>query len=205
MHKDYHDSMQSIEGGRILTLVGQSGTGKTTLMKRLVETGLFCLIPSTTTRPYRPSDLDDEYRYLDLETYASVAAQPGRFLWDVPAGNGHSYAKDVLDVNKALTDPEHVHVQALIPESAKIFARKYGEQVVKTVFLTSPGDDELRRRMQARGDAPEKIEERLASEREQDWPEQVLAIDGLKVITSQELLVRQSEIFTLFENATAQA
>ena len=185
----------------IITLVGESGTGKSTLMSSLVvESGLFRILTSATTRAPRSSDLRHEYRYLSDEEYGKIASNPKRFLWDVPAGNfGDRYAKDTLDVEEAFTDNEHVYINALIPSAAAALVRLYGSELIKTVYLESPGTDELRTRMLQRGDDPEKVEERLVIEKDEDWPDQLISLEGLVIITSQNLLVRQDAIHALVE------
>lgn len=194
-----------MERPNIITFVGESGTGKSTLMHSLVDKDdRFRILPSITTRARRPSDLAREYIYLSIEEHAKLAAIPGRLLWSVKAGNkDDQYAKDVLDIMDALTDDKdeddggHVYLHGLIPDAAKWLEHRYGSEVVKTVLLQSPGQEELRRRMIGRGDAPEKIEERLAKEKEANWAGQVADLEGLVVVTCQDLLDRQNTIYEL--------
>lgn len=185
-----------VRGGRLLTFVGQSGSGKTTQMRELVATGEFRICPSTTTRAPRPSDLPNEYFYRELPYYKRIA-RSGRFLWDIVTGNGDRYAKDICDVMEALTDPDHVYVNGLVPDKAKVLAQRYGSEVVRTVLFSNPTDDELIERMTRRGDSPEKALQRLHTEKAEDWMAQAMEIDGIYVVESKSITDRNQEILDL--------
>jgi guanylate kinase len=180
-------------GGRILTMIGQSGSGKSTQMAELVKVDLFRVLPSTTTRSPRPTDLPQEYRYKSPEEFEELL-QTGRLMWNFPAGNQHRYGEDVQDVREALTDPDHIYTNALIPEAAKILTEKYGSGVIKTLFIPSPGDEILLSRMIQRGDSPEKAMERIQIESGQNWLDQAVAIDGIHIVSSQTIADRHQEI-----------
>lgn len=137
------------------------------------------------------------------QEYEELAGTPRRILWNVIAGNGDKYAKDVLDVMDAALDMEHIYIHALVPESARILAQRYGSEVVRTVFLQRPDKQELIRRLLQRGDDADKIEPRIDREFEEDWANQVADIEGLVVITNQDLLARQDEISALAHCAIA--
>jgi guanylate kinase len=185
-------------GPNIITVVGEAGTGKTTLIKSLVHSDeTFRVLTSVTTRNPRSTDLPNEYRHLRLQEYEKLASIPNRFLWNVIAGSSDRYAKDILDVMDAVLDPEHIYMQALVPESARILAQRYGSKVVQTVFLQRPDKDELVRRMLQRGDKIDTIGPRLDREFKEDWMGQVADIEGLVVITNQDLVVRHNEVKTL--------
>src|SRR4051812_26342607 len=102
-----------IQGGQIITLVGQSGSGKTTQIRELVAQPEFRICPSFTTRQPRTTDLPHEYHYVNHDEHGRLVKIPGRFLWDTVTGNGGHYSKDICDVMEALTDPDHMYVNAL--------------------------------------------------------------------------------------------
>lgn len=190
--------MHTRESARLLTLVGRSGTGKTTHMRGLIELGGFRILPAVTTRAQRPSDLKHEYNHVSPEEFERLARIPGRFLTHTVAGNGDRYGKDICDLIEAFTDPEHIYIHALTPEGAVALARKYGREMVRTVLFPSPGDEVLQQRMLDRGDAPAKVNERLIAEGQQFLDEQFLALDGLYVIKSHIIPAQQAEILDLF-------
>jgi len=176
-----------------VTLVGQSGSGKTTQMGKLVEAG-FRQSPNITTRPPRPAtDLPDVYRYVSGDEYGRLLAQGG-LLWDVTTGNGARYSKERSEVEQALAARHNISVNALVPDKASDLVRRYGAEVIKTVWLPSPGDDVLMERMIARGDSAEGAAERVANEELEDWLAQALAIDGLYVVTGITIPERHQEI-----------
>ena len=180
-------------GGRLITLVGQSGSGKTTQMRELVEAG-FRQSPNITTRPQRPAtDLPDEYRYVNDEEYGRLLAQ-GELLWDVITGNGARYSKERSEVEQVLATRHNTSVNALVPDKAAELVRRYGAEVIKTVWLPSPDDDVLIERMTRRGDSVQGATERIARERLEDWTAQALAIEGLYVVTGITVPDRHREI-----------
>lgn len=181
-----------VNSGRLITLVGQSGSGKTTQMRELVEAG-FRQSPNITTRPPRlTTDLPNEYRYTDDEEYGRLLAQ-GKLLWDVTTGNGARYSKERSEVEQVLMH-HNISVNALVPDKACELVRRYGAEVIKTVWLPSPGDDVLLGRMVARGDSEQGAAERIANEALEGWLTQALAIDGLYIVTEQTVSGRHKEI-----------
>jgi guanylate kinase len=162
-------------------------------MRELVNEPGFRQSPNITTRAPRDSDLPKEYTYLDPREYARLLAQPGRLLWDVAAGNGARYSKDICDVIEALTDDDNIYVQALVPSKAQELVRRYGSEHVKTVLLSTE-DDVLLQRMAQRGDTAEGAQERLNNERLEGWLAQSLAIDGLYVVREETIARRHEEI-----------
>lgn len=176
----------------IVSIVGESGVGKTTLMKTLIDSDeTFRMLPSPTTRQPRISDLPNEYSYLTAEEFEELKAAD-RFLWVTDkAGNaGDLYAKDKEDVRAAIADPDHVYLNALIPDYARLLAEKYGRVAVRTIFLESPGQEELRQRMLNRGDSPGIVRQRQEKEQAESWSNRLQGIEGLVIITAQELLAR---------------
>jgi guanylate kinase len=183
-----------INGGRLVILVGQSGSGKTTQMRELVNEAGFRQSPNITTRDSRPTDLLNEYLYASPQEYDRLLRKSGRVLWDIVTGNGARYAKDSCDIIEALTDPEHLYVNALVPSTANILVRKYGSELIRTVMLPNPGDDILLTRMTNRGDSTSGARERLVNENAEGWLAQSLAIDGLYTVTAQDVAGRHKEI-----------
>ncbi len=139
-------------------VVGPSGTGKDTLMNGLVrELGDIHVAISHTTRPMRPGEIDGKnYHYVTREDFLEMMNR-GEFLEYVEyAGNYYGVARKEID-------------EALETQDVMIIVEGHGARQLlgyypnnsKVIFLTPPPVQELRARMEARGDKPEAIEARL--------------------------------------------
>ena len=164
---------------KIATFTGVSGTGKTTIVKKLLE-GDFRLIPSTTTRNPRESDLPSEYRYLSFEEFDRLGEE-GEFLWTTEYA-GQFYGTPYRVVQEAFKHDE-TSAMILVPEVVPLL-RGYTDRVL-SIYVRSPPEEVLRERLGARGDTVENIERRLADVRvwetqaeESDIPYQFITNDG---------------------------
>jgi guanylate kinase len=140
-------------------LIGPSGAGKGTVARHLTEADpSLWLSRSWTTRAPRGGETEREYNFVDRPTF-EARVQAGGFLeWaeflgnlygtplpDPPAGS------DVLleiDLQGARQIVEH-HPAATV------------------VMLVPPSDEVRRQRLEARGDSPEQIEQRMSKGREE--------------------------------------
>ena len=149
----------------IVTLTGASGTGKTTLAKRLLtKLNGARMLTSFTTRAARPSDLPGEYEYLSREALERMRAD-GRFQWTTDL-SGTSYGTTTESLRTALEDDGSASIMILVPETLPklyAFADSLGKRdCIRSFFLLSPPTDVLRERMVSRGDDAASIERRLA-------------------------------------------
>lgn len=61
---------------KIICLIGKCATGKSTLEKELLKTGLFNPVVSMTTRPRRPGEIDGQsYNFVDDFTYDGLVGR----------------------------------------------------------------------------------------------------------------------------------
>ena len=148
----------------IITLSGASGTGKTAitgaLMKRLPNAGP---VLSVTTRDPRPTDHPGDYQYVTQDAFQAMEAS-GRFLWTAGVGaTRYGTPRDILQA--ALDQPEAHGIMILVPERVvdlRAFAAENDRlDDVRSFYILSPDESILRTRMSGRGDAEEKIEERI--------------------------------------------
>jgi len=148
---------------RIVTLTGKSGSGKTTIVDgvrrqiKRVE-----LILSTTTREPRSSDLPREYEHItpfEFETLDRLE----RLAWKRKVAD-HSYGTKKSDIEKFLQQDGLIGIMILLPDVIPILREMGGDKILN-LFVLSPGEEVLKKRMQERGDSEENITKRLQNER----------------------------------------
>lgn len=142
----------------IVTLTGPSGAGKTTIVGKLLEMDPGqAMIKSRTSREIRSSDLPGEY---ECNVPPKKFLQRRKeFLW-VESAHGNLYGTLRADVDQVLRVATLSFMQ-LLPKTVKDI-RAYAPGRVLSVFILPPNEEELRRRLKARGDSPEAIERRIS-------------------------------------------
>lgn len=150
-----------MSAGTLYIVAAPSGAGKTSLLKRLVETtpGVAVSI-SHTTRPPRPSERDGVHYHFVAEPEFETMRAEGAFLEHAHVfGNRYGTSRAAvraqrdagLDVILEIDWQGARQVRALAPDSA-------------TVFILPPSRDALRQRLAGRGqDSPATIERRMAA------------------------------------------
>lgn len=150
----------------LLVIAGTSGSGKNTIVDRVVEAYPDVWVStSMTTRDPRPGEHEGEdYFFVTDEEFDRVRDAGGLLEWfevyghrsgtpRAPVEEHLGLGRTVIlwvDVKGALA------VKELIPTAV-------------TVFVRAPSRDEQRRRLEARGDADDVIERRLAAA---EWEEE---------------------------------
>jgi guanylate kinase len=173
----------------IVVISGPGGVGKGTLVDRLIDRDpRLWLSRSWTTRDRRPGEREDAYVFTTREAFEAKVADGGFLEWapfldylqgtplpDVPEGSDIVLEIDVAGARQ---------VRALYPDALLL-------------FIDSPDLDEQRRRMEGRGDPPDKVEARIAhgvSERE------AAEALGLPVVINDDLDRAVAEIADLIES-----
>lgn len=147
--------------GTLYIVAAPSGAGKTSLLKRLVETtpGVAVSISHTTRLP-RPGERDGEhYHFVPMDTFEAMIAG-GAFL-EYAQVFGNRYGTSRAAVLAQLETGQDVileidwqgarQVKALLPDSS-------------TIFILPPSRDALRQRLTRRDqDSAEIIEQRMAA------------------------------------------
>ena len=147
--------------GTLYIVAAPSGAGKTTLVKRLVETtpGVAVSI-SHTTRPPRPGERDGEhYHFISLVAFEAMIAE-NVFLEHAQVFGNH-YGTSRAGVQAQLASDQDVileidwqgarQIRELMPDSLSI-------------FILPPSREALRQRLAGRGqDSAEVIERRMAA------------------------------------------
>ncbi|MDO8391977.1 MAG: guanylate kinase [Actinomycetota bacterium] len=138
---------------RIFIVSGPGGVGKGTIVNALVERDpRLWLSRSWTTREQRQGERDTAYVFTDRESFERRIAADGFLEWTNFLGNyyGTPTPDPVMgrDVVLEIEVDGARQVKSLHPEAILI-------------FVLPPSRDEQERRLRGRGDAPDKVSQRL--------------------------------------------
>ena len=153
--------MSEIRKGMLLVISGPSGTGKGTLIKRLMEedpTLVFSV--SATTRAPRPGEIDGvHYHFVTNEQYDQLVSE-GAFV-EYASVHGNRYGTLRSEVYQRLERGENVVLDIDVQGALNVIA---SEKEKVSIFLLPPSMTELRRRLTERGtETHEQIETRLGN------------------------------------------
>ena len=151
--------MSETRKGMLLVISGPSGTGKGTLIKRLMEEDPSLVFSvSATTRAPRPGEIDGvHYHFVSDEKYDQLVAE-GAFV-EYANVHGKRYGTLRSEVYGRLEKGENVVLDIDVQGALNVIAN---EKEKVSIFLLPPSMKELRRRLTDRGtETPEQIETRL--------------------------------------------
>lgn len=148
--------------GRLVVISGPSGTGKSSVVKRLVDTCNAMLSVSATTRPQSPLETNGEdYYFVSHGEFERMIADGELLEWAEYLGN--YYGTPRKSVEPHLVAGRDVLLEIEV-EGGKQVAKNFPSAIM--IYLLPPSDEALRRRLEARSrDEPEVIEKRLANAR----------------------------------------
>lgn len=149
--------------GMLLIISGPSGTGKGTLVKRLMQSDpSFRFSCSVTTREPRDGEIDGvHYHFVNDETYAKMV-ENDEFLEHATV-HGHHYGTLRKPVEEMILSGLNVLLD-IDPQGAISVMENADDYV--SVFILPPSFDELRVRLHTRNtDDPVEIERRLRNAR----------------------------------------
>ena len=144
--------------GRIITFTGASGSGKSTIVKELLNDSNYKIVLSITTREKRESDLLGEYNYISLRDFEELDRSK-QFAWSTPLVHGNKYGTLKESILETLTDDRN-NLMILIPEVIPIL-RRISPVNVYSFYIKSPSEKVLVKRLTERGDSQESIDKRI--------------------------------------------
>ena len=151
--------------GNLFVVVAPSGAGKTSLVKALLEKepNIKLSISYTTRKPREGEANGRDYHFVDRATFEKMIAR-GDFL-EHAAVYGNYYGTSKRWIEDQLSGDHDVLLEIDWQGAAQL--RALFPDLVG-IFILPPSLAELRKRLESRGkDAPEAIERRMASSREE--------------------------------------
>lgn len=145
----------SIKKGKLIVIVAPSGTGKSTLMKRIRKDFSNEIIESIsyTTRPMRPGENDGvDYFFIEKDSFETMIQNNEFIEWALVHGDYKGTSKKFIQnkINEGANIIFDLDVQGT--DSMK---KEFGEQAI-AIFIKPPNFDVLEKRLRGRGTEDEK-------------------------------------------------
>jgi guanylate kinase len=135
--------------GKLVVIVAPSGTGKSTMIKRLKE-DLPSLVESVsyTTRPMRPGEVHGKsYFFIDREKFLEMRTADEFLEWAEVHGNFYGTSKHFVE--NALDEGKHLLFD-LDVQGTDAMKSYFGERA-NVIFISPPSVEELEKRLRGRG------------------------------------------------------
>ena len=145
--------------GKLFVISGPSGTGKSTLIKDVLERlDNFEKSISGTTRPKRENEKDGrQYFFMTEEVFEDMVKKDMFLEW--ARYNGHLYGTPKKFVNSKILDGVNIILEIEV-QGARQIMEKFKDNY--SIFITTSSIAELKERLEKRGtDSAEDIKERV--------------------------------------------
>ena len=175
--------------GKLLIFSAPSGSGKTTIVRRLLEqfSNLEFSISATSRAPRGAEKNGVDYYFLTAEEFAEAVAANKFVEWE-EVYKGTCYGTLRSEMERIWTKGNVILFDVDVRGGIRL-KEIFGEDAL-SIFVMPPSIEELRRRLEGRGtDAPEVIEKRIAKAsfeltKASEFDHQVIN-DDLEVAVSQ--------------------
>lgn len=144
--------------GRLIVISGPSGSGKSSIVRRLLDDLDLVFSVSATTRSPRPGEEDGRhYHFVTVDRFEEMISRGDLLEW---AKYGSDYYGTVASqIEEAMSVGRDVLLEIEIQGARQIRSIRPDATMF---FLVPPSMDDLRDRLESRGDTtPAQIEERL--------------------------------------------
>lgn len=138
---------------KFITFTGRPGSGKSTLVKKLLSQGPpFQAFSgkSFTTRFGRSDDVSGEYEHVEDKLFETMENSDS-FLWTASHG-GNKYGTRASDVDDALNETESISLMTLVPEAVSQLHEYVGSSRIVSFLVLSPREEILLQRLVSRGE-----------------------------------------------------
>jgi guanylate kinase len=152
--------------GNLIIISAPSGTGKTTILKKLFAEvkGVTFSVSHTTRRPRTGEKDSVDYYFVDQETFKRMRADKEFLEWAEVHGN--FYGTSRREVNRHLAQGLDVFLDIDVQGARQVREAAGGECF--SIFIVPPSWEEQERRLTSRGtDSPETIRLRLENARKE--------------------------------------
>lgn len=140
---------------QIACLVGPSGAGKTTIANVLVQDPFYENVQSVTTRPRRPDDGPDDYRFVSKEEFMEMVQKGELLEWSTYKDQMYGTPKDAVE---KIIEQGKIAVMILDINGAEAIKEAYGDKALlaavfrkhaalkQAVYARDISDEEKKRR-----------------------------------------------------------
>ena len=135
--------------GKLIVIVAPSGTGKSTMIKRLkIDIPSLVESVSYTTRPIRPGEVHGKsYFFIAREEFLKMREADEFLEWAEVHGNFYGTSKKFVE--QSLEEGKHLLFDLDVQGTDSI--KKYFGAVANAIFISPPSVEELEKRLRHRG------------------------------------------------------